>query len=132
MVSIAAEDDASGDAAARAAVEDIAADEDSGGEDKREPSLWTRPQDRHGGRRLRGRNRTRRTSPPWTQQLDAQTVVRGDVAVYKAAGGGGGGVAGPAAADEATGWLRRTSPLRMRLCWGEEGERTAATVDKNT
>ena len=41
-------------------------------------------------------------------------------------------VTGPAAADEATGWLRRTSPLWTWLWGAAERERSATTVDEAT
>ena len=51
--------------------------------------------------------------------------------MYEAGGEGGGG-AGPAAADEATGWLQRMSPLlRMRGGEGEQ-ERRATAVNEAT
>ena len=76
---MAAEDVASVDVAARAAVGDVVADEAPEEEEEREVSLRTRPRDSRGGRTLRGRNR-------WTRPQRQWLGWRGDVAVYEAGG----------------------------------------------
>ena len=88
---------ASMDVATRAAVGDVAAAEVPGGKDKRDEAIGS----------------PRTTLPPWTRQVEAaaQTVVEAGGCRCVRVRGEGVGERGP----EATGWLRRSSPLRMGL-----------------